>query len=85
MPKSASITTRSPISPASMRRLTSMIAGMNHVHMASIRNRPCCRAASTISRAWAALSANAFSHNTCLPAASAATVISWWLLWGEAT
>ena len=85
MPKFASTTFSSPISPSRTRWRMSTTAGMNQVHIASIRNRSFRAAASTISRAWVALTAKAFSHSTCLPASSAAIVIAWWWLWGDAT
>lgn len=45
------------------------MAGLQYIHMASIRKRPRSRARATSSSASAALSVNAFSHSTAFPAA----------------
>ena len=74
----------SPISPASMRRFMSMIGRHeprpHRLHQEAI---VLTGDASTISLDCAALSANGFSHSTCLPARSAAIVISQWLAVGR--
>ena len=67
-PKPAWTVRTSPIAPAAISSRTRWIAGLNRIHIASMRKRPCAVASAASSRASAAVVVNAFSSSTCLPA-----------------
>ncbi len=60
-------------------------AGLNRIHMASMRKRSLASAAATIVSTSVALSAIGFSTRTCLPASRKRTVSSMWPGWRLAT
>lgn len=62
-----------------------MLQGWNRVHTASMRNSFFSLAFSTSSLACSAVTVNAFSHSTCLPASSASMAFWKWWLCGVAT
>ncbi len=78
-PKLASTVRGSPIAPAVTRSSTARTAGLNRIHIASIRKTPAARAASTTSIASASVVVKAFSTSTALPAPMAARARSRWL------
>ncbi|HZE40752.1 MAG TPA: hypothetical protein VE172_18270 [Stackebrandtia sp.] len=61
----------SPMTPEAIAVPRWRIAGLQRIHMASMRNTPRSRARSTRDRAWARLTVSGFSHSTALPASSA--------------
>ena len=71
--------------PAPMTSTRERYAGRKRLQMASIKNNPLLRASAAMRAACSALRANGFSHSTCLPACSRASVSTSWRECGVAT
>ncbi|MNI86985.1 hypothetical protein D3C73_1441310 [compost metagenome] len=77
-PRSAFSSRSSPILPALIHSLTLTIAGMNRLHIASIRKRFFSRANATSSASSPLFTVKGFSQSTAFPALSASMAFSLW-------
>ena len=74
----------SPTRPSAISCRSRRKAGLNFIHMASMRKTPRSAASANRSAASAALVAIGFSTSTFRPASSACRVIAWWVAIGVA-
>ena len=84
-PKSACTVVGRPIAPSSIIASIRRTAGLQRVHMASMRNTPADRAASTSVAAEARSSVIGFSHSTARPARTQVSAAARWATCGVAT